>query len=106
MRKLIQAGCVIALIVWPSVANAAAACPPLRKLLELDLVRHPSNWPLVPVSLADKRTLLIVDTGSFWSFVFPGVVRELNLTPSRVPVRAYGINGLYADRAVRLPFML
>src|SRR5688500_8053213 len=102
MRGVLKLGVFVAALLLPSIANAGADCQPLRRMLTLDMRPHPANVPLVPVSLNGKRTHLIVDTGAFWSFVFPGVVRELNLTPNQVPVRAYGVNGAYSDRAVRV----
>src|SRR5688572_23950782 len=107
MRGVLKLGVFVAALLLPSIANAGADCQPLRRMLTLDMRPHPANVPLVPVSLDGKRTLLIVDTGAFWSFLFPGVVRELNLTPIQVPVRAYGVNGQFSDRAARVRnFML
>src|SRR5688572_4030761 len=100
MRGALKLSVLLAALLVPSIANAAAACQPLQRLMTLDM--RPQSVPLIPVSLDGKRTLLIVDTGAFWSFLFPGVVTELNLPARQVPVRAYGISGGFSDRAVRV----
>jgi predicted aspartyl protease len=107
MRSVLRIVSFLGLLLVPSAASAAAECQPLRRLISLDMRPHSANVPLVPVSLDGKRTLLIVDTGAFWSFLHPGIVRELNLTSSQVPVRAYGVDGDFTDRVVRVRnFML
>jgi predicted aspartyl protease len=102
VMRVLKFAIALGILLVPSVALAAADCQPLRRLLTLDLVRNNGNRPLIPVTLDGKKTLLMVDTGAFWSFLWPGVVRELGIPPTQVRVRAYGINGNFSDRAVRV----
>jgi predicted aspartyl protease len=85
------------------VAHAGAACEPAKLLATIETLPEATGVPIIPVSISGKRSLMIVDTGAFWSFLKPGVVRELGLTQMQARYTAFTGGGQSTDKYVRIP---
>jgi predicted aspartyl protease len=103
MRDAFSLAAVLALAMLPSVAVAGAACEPAKRVTSIQTLPEASGIPIIPVSMNGKKSLMIVDTGAFWSTIAAGVVRELNLTQMQAGIVTYSAGGQSSDKYIRVP---
>jgi len=100
------AGLILAVATILQAAHAAE-CPPLTLLTSIDMERSQANdLEYVPVTVADKAKMMILDTGGVASMITPRTADELNLSRHRGGLRLYSVSNEYSSDYVKASLTL
>lgn len=85
-------------------ATAGESCGNLKQLSAIEMTLDRAGRPLVPVTIAGRTKVLLLDTGGAISTLTQAAVEELGLTPlRRDDIVLYDAAGNRMDRSVTLP---
>ncbi|MEI9991265.1 MAG: pepsin/retropepsin-like aspartic protease family protein [Rhizomicrobium sp.] len=101
------AGAAIILAGFSQAPAAAEDCKPLTRLASVDLVPGADKrQEFVPVTLAGKDKLMLLDTGGVYAMISPSAAQELGLEGNTGNVELFDVAGRKSDLYAAASFAL
>jgi predicted aspartyl protease len=100
MRAIGRLCLCLALGLWHPAGATPGSCT-LQQIAALDTIEGPDGAILVPAGIESQPTLLLLDTGAFWSVLRPSLARPIGWHHSSVGMA--GAGGEILDQVTTIP---